>query len=190
MRIYLDPGHGGGAPGAIGPAGLQEKDLNLQIAELLFLACGRRGWHAIRSRTKDNWIANSVRAQHANEWAADVFVSIHCNAVEDSRAQGHEVLFWHPSMKGAFLADAIEMALGSQFPARPARGPKPKRKGDRGAPVLSQTSMPAVIVECGFISNSFEEGWLASFPTQAAIAWAICQGVERTCPEPNGGAPL
>jgi N-acetylmuramoyl-L-alanine amidase len=96
------------------------------------------------------------------------------------------VLHWHASTKGAFLADSIEMALATQFPSRPARGPKPRDE----LTVLSQTSMPAVIVECGFITNSYEEGWLASFVEQAAIAWAICQGIERAYPEPNGGASI
>ena len=189
MKVYLDPGHGGANPGAIGPSGIREKVLNLQIAELLEIACKRRGWLTVLSRRQDRWIHNGTRARHANQWGADVFVSVHCNAVEDTRVAGHEVLFWGTSHKGAFLADAISTALGTQFPSRPARCSKPKKEGDRGATVLSQTDMPAVIVECGFISNSYEEGWLASFPSQAAIAWAISQGIERAFPEPNGAAP-
>ncbi len=189
MKVLLDAGHGGTKPGAIGPSGIHEKDLNAQIVKFLEMACQRHGWRTNLSRLHDQTVRNRDRAIHANQWGANVFVSVHCNAAENVMVQGHEVLHWHTSVKGALLANAISEALATQFPARPARPSKPREEGDRGATVLSRTSMPAVIVECGFISNSFEEGWLASFPAQAAIAWAISQGVERTFPEPDGDIP-
>ena len=100
MKVYIDPGHGGTAnPGAVGPSGRREKTLNLQIAELLELACKRSGWFTIFSRRRDTWVHNGARARHANQWGADLYVSVHCNGIDNPAVQGHEVLHWHSSVR-------------------------------------------------------------------------------------------
>lgn len=80
-RIVIDPGHGGKDPGAIGPSGLYEKDVNLQVSKLLkkFLE-DRLGVEVIMTREDDSFVPLAERARIANESSADLFISIHCNA--------------------------------------------------------------------------------------------------------------
>ena len=88
-RVALDAGHGGSDPGAIGPSGLREKDVTLDIAHLAAPVLSRElGILTLLTRDDDCVVALDERAARANAFHADLFVSIHCNASENSRAHG------------------------------------------------------------------------------------------------------
>jgi N-acetylmuramoyl-L-alanine amidase len=88
-RVALDAGHGGSDPGAIGPSGLREKDVTLDIAHLAAPVLSRElGILTLLTRDDDRVVALDERAARANAFHADLFVSIHCNASENSRAHG------------------------------------------------------------------------------------------------------
>ena len=85
-KIMLDPGHGGGDPGAIGPSGLQEKDVNLMISNRLGPRLVSLGFAVSYTRTIDQRIVEDVpkdltaRAARANAEGVDYYISIHCNS--------------------------------------------------------------------------------------------------------------
>ncbi|HET9929113.1 MAG TPA: N-acetylmuramoyl-L-alanine amidase, partial [Polyangiaceae bacterium] len=88
-RVVLDPGHGGHDPGAIGPSGLREKDVALDIAHRAAPLIARElGISTLLTRDADEFVALDERTARANAFHADLFVSIHCNASEDIAARG------------------------------------------------------------------------------------------------------
>ena len=74
MKIYIDPGHGGNDPGAIGPTGLKEKDVNLNIAVNVGKILSRHGINAILTRQGDNRVELVDRVKMANDNNADCFI--------------------------------------------------------------------------------------------------------------------
>jgi N-acetylmuramoyl-L-alanine amidase len=88
-RVVLDPGHGGHDPGAVGPTGLREKDVTLDIAHRVGPVLARElGITTLLTRDDDAYIALEERTARANAFGADLFVSIHCNASESANAHG------------------------------------------------------------------------------------------------------
>jgi N-acetylmuramoyl-L-alanine amidase len=91
--IVIDPGHGGGDPGALGK-GLREKDVCLDVARRLAAALNKTpGYRAVLTRQDDRRVALAERMRFAEREGADLFVSIHVNAARSSRATGAEVFF-------------------------------------------------------------------------------------------------
>ncbi|MFL5264741.1 MAG: N-acetylmuramoyl-L-alanine amidase, partial [Anaeromyxobacteraceae bacterium] len=92
----IDPGHGGEKEGAIGPTGLREKELTLQIARRVAARLRKAGAKAVLTRSGDLAVALAQRAGLANAIRADLFVSIHLNAMPGpnrARARGVETYF-------------------------------------------------------------------------------------------------
>jgi N-acetylmuramoyl-L-alanine amidase len=88
-RVVLDPGHGGHDPGAIGPTGLREKDVALDIAHRAAPLIARElGVSTLLTRDADVFVPLEERTARANAFGADLFVSIHCNATERSGGSG------------------------------------------------------------------------------------------------------
>lgn len=88
-RVVLDPGHGGEDPGAVGPNGLREKDVTLDIAHRAAPLLAREaGVSTLLTRDVDAYVPLDVRAAKANAFHADLFISIHFNSSEDSGARG------------------------------------------------------------------------------------------------------
>ena len=93
-RIILDPGHGGRDPGAIGPTGLQEKEVTLSIARKLSqLIREKMGLEVYLTRKDDRYVSLDQRAEIANQLNGDIFLSIHANAGFDKQAKGVETFF-------------------------------------------------------------------------------------------------
>ncbi len=108
-RVVLDPGHGGHDPGAVGPAGLREKDVTLDVAHRAAPILARElGVSTLLTRDSDDFVALDERAARANAFQADLFVSIHCNASEDPSARGFMT----------FVLDDARDTLASSIAAR------------------------------------------------------------------------
>ena len=88
-KVFLDAGHGGKDPGALGN-GLKEKDINLSVTLKVGNILKNHGVNVGYSRTTDVFLELADRASKANNFGADVFVSIHCNAFDDPSAKGVE----------------------------------------------------------------------------------------------------
>ncbi len=88
-RIAIDPGHGGNDSGAVGPTGLKEKDVTLDIAHRVAPVLAHElGVETLLTRDSDAYVPLDLRAARANTFHADLFVSIHCNASENGAARG------------------------------------------------------------------------------------------------------
>lgn len=107
--VFIDPGHGGNDPGAIGYKGLKEKDVCLSIAKLMADQVNATpGFKAFLTRNGDYFVSLGGRARMAREYGADLFVSIHANDARNKSATGTEVFFL--SLSGATDEAARELA--------------------------------------------------------------------------------
>jgi len=86
----LDPGHGGRDTGAVGPDGLKEKDVTLDVARRAATILGAQGIQVVLTRDDDHFVSLEERTARANAFSADLFVSIHCNASEIKTRRGVE----------------------------------------------------------------------------------------------------
>ncbi len=88
-RVVLDPGHGGSDPGAVGPTGLRESEVTLDVARRVAERLATRyGMQVVLTRDRDVYLPLEVRAAQANQSGADLFVSVHCNAARNTEARG------------------------------------------------------------------------------------------------------
>lgn len=170
MLIVIDSGHGGSDPGAIGPTGLKEKDVNLILSKKLGELLIKNNIDVMYTRTNDVFIGLTQRTQLANNTNADYYISIHCNAAS-TNAKGTETFAYPSSAKGEQLAKAIQQSLVSMTGSI-----------DRGVKfanftVLRETNMPAVLVEVAFISNPEEETLLRDDAFLNKIVIGIANGI-------------
>lgn len=168
MKVFLDPGHGGNNPGAIGPNGLREADVNLDVALRVGRILQAEGISVRYSRTGDSSVSLSERANLANSWDADYFVSIHCNSNVNPIYTGTETFFYREGSVAQDFARVVNNALVEQI------GTKDLGIFAENFAVLRLTDMPAILVELAFISNPQEAEQLAtpSFREQCAIGVA------------------
>lgn len=173
--VAIDPGHGGSDPGAVGPSGLQEKDVTLPVALRLRDALVTAGCDTVLTRDGDRDVSCAgspagvelqARVDVANSAGADVFVALHCNGAA-AEAHGTEVWYYH---EGQTLAEELCARLGAL--GLTVRGAK-----QGGFYVLKYTVMPAVLIEMAFITNPQEEARLGDPAFQGRLAAAICQGL-------------
>ncbi|PRR77101.1 N-acetylmuramoyl-L-alanine amidase LytC precursor [Clostridium liquoris] len=178
IKVCLDPGHGGYDPGAIGPTGVQEKNVTLAIALKTGEILKKNGIDVVYTRTSDKVSWPSVEIQDlqkrcdiANSENVDYFVSIHNNSFESSSANGQETYYASGSATGKKLAESIQREI--------TKATNLYNRGIKTADfyVLLHTNAPAVLVEDGFISNPNEEKLLNSDSFQNTLAQAIATGI-------------
>lgn len=184
-RVCIDPGHGGRNidPGAVNRhTGLQEADVVLNVSRLVgkyLLAVGyevkltRTDWE--QAETDDL----SYRTALANDWGADIFISLHCNSAANQNAAGYEVWTSPGNTLGDKLATCIFNQIAAEFPDRAGRTDYTDGDPDKEARfyVLVYTDAPACLVEMAFISNDEEAALLADAVWQDRYARAIARGV-------------
>lgn len=164
MKIYLDAGHGSADSGAVGLGGRLEKTDNLSLAVKLAELFKLRGHSVKLSRSQDTYPSLKQRADEANAFCADLFISLHRNSAQPS-ANGVEVLYCpNASAKSKSLASSISKAISDECGFR-NRGAK-----CQGAYVLSHTKMPAVTIESGFITNAEDNAKYDKYNDELASA--------------------
>lgn len=154
VKLFIDPGHGGSDSGAVGN-GLREKDLTLTLAKKVRdLLTNYENVQVRLSRDTDIFISLNGRADMANNWGADYFMSIHINA---SGGTGFET-YIHTGASSASVRyqDIIHPAIVSSIDIRD-RGQKSANYA-----VLRETTMPAILTENGFIDNASDASKLKS----------------------------
>jgi len=177
-RIILDPGHGGTAAGAVNlRVNLKEKDVVLTIGLCLGRYLKARNQNIQLTRTKDIAVSLKDRCKVANDWPADYFVSLHCNAREMRGKYGIEIetYHYHTSRKGERLAHAVQYSLLKDVGREIVVWDRGIKQGKYY--VLRNTNMPAILVEMGFISDYEEAKWLALLPHQAVLTQAVGNGI-------------
>lgn len=168
--VVIDPGHGGRDPGAIGIGGLREKDVVLPISLEISQILQRQGVRVLMTRSDDRYISLAGRTQMANQARADIFVSVHANAISMSRPDVNGVETYYFS-SGARLARSIHQSILQSIPMR-NRGIKTARFY-----VLRTASMPAVLVEVGFVTGRDDAPRLANPTFRSQMAQAIARGI-------------
>lgn len=170
--VCIDPGHGGKDPGATG-GGVREKDIALDVSKKIRAYLQAAKCSVILTRENDTFISLGNRAAEANMWGADLFVSVHCNSVKDNaRATGMEL--YHYTRASDASKRAARVIYEKLLPVCGLRGRGVKSKD---LAVLRETSMPAVLVELGFISNPSDRAKLTNFAWQDDAAEAIADGI-------------
>lgn len=179
LRVCIDAGHGGGDPGAIGPKGTKEKDINLIVAHLLKGELDKRGHKTMMTRHKDVYVTIGNRAAFANSNRADCFVSVHCNSASVSTANGWEIFTSIGQTRADSLATSIHQAWVAIMPKTRVRADWSDGDVDKEANfgVLRLTRMPAVLVELAFINNPVEEVFLLDPANQRLMAKGMAEGV-------------
>lgn len=169
-KIYIDPGHGGSDPGAVG-FGVREAAVNLIVAKLLQDELARQG-HAVKmSRTEDTLKTLAVRCREANTWGADIVISIHCNAWETEAAHGTGVYIYKKGGNAEKLAKKVQPLLVS------ALGTRDRSITEGNLAMVRDTKAPAILCELAFITNKADNAKLVSAAYQKKAAVAICKGV-------------
>jgi N-acetylmuramoyl-L-alanine amidase len=170
--IFLDPGHGGADPGAIGLNGLLEKEVNLALALRLRDFLIEAGAEVVLSRESDVFVPLYERAHAANSREAAAFVSLHANASPKTWEFGTET-YYHPDRPGSRdLADEVQRTLVETL-QRHDRGKRPTKE----FVVTRETTMPAILVELAFLSNPAEEQLLGDPLFREQAAGAITSGI-------------
>jgi N-acetylmuramoyl-L-alanine amidase len=170
MVVVIDPGHGGRDPGAIGIGGLQEKDVILPISLQVARQLEQQGIQVILTRRGDYFIDLQPRVDIAKQANADLFVSIHANAINMRRpdVNGIETYYFG---SGEELARAIHSSiLGSVNTAD-------RRVRRARFYVLRNNPMPAVLVEVGFVTGAEDAPKRADPRYQSQMADAIARGI-------------
>jgi len=184
-KVFIDPGHGGSDNGAAWGEKydyLEEDDLNLSISFLLRYELLLNGLDVRLSREKDEPVTLGRRVVLANYWGADVFVSIHADAFHQITAKGISThIYTHASQESLVLATWIQTELTKKFMDHTNR-----RTKKSNFYVLRHTAMPAVLVECEFISNPETRRFLKEPEHQIALAKAIGTGIRKNFEKARG----
>lgn len=172
-RVVIDPGHGG-KDGGSKWYGVTEKNLTLDLAKRMKTALEAKGIEVTLTRSTDVYVELLDRAEIANKHhPGAVFVSLHFNAHRNRSIKGIETFYYPGSSDARVLGTYIQSELSRRV-ATTDRGVKPG-----GLKVLRKTKCPAVLVECGFLSNRWECQRCASSWFRQILAEEIAQGIAR-----------
>lgn len=187
LTIVLDAGHGAPDGGAVGAAGTEEKDINLDIVLKLREILTGRGARVILTREGDSGIYDSSadtirkkkisdmhsRREIINGSGADLVISIHINSFTGSAARGLHVFYdkAHPE------AEATAKAIQDSIAALTGAEPHAVKPAADNLYLMQDPAAPVVLVECGFLSNPAEEQLLLTDEYRAKIAFAIANAI-------------
>jgi N-acetylmuramoyl-L-alanine amidase len=170
--IVIDPGHGGNDTGAIGIDGLREIDVVLPISTQVRDILEQNGVQVVMTREYDREVELEPRTQLANRVNADLFISIHANAIDMTRPDVNGIeTYYFQSRSGQLLAQYIHNSV-LQMTGAPNRGVREARFY-----VLRHTQMPAVLVEVGFVTGAEDAQKLADPAYRSVMAEAIARGI-------------
>ena len=150
--VVIDAGHGGYDRGGIPGQRVSEKEMTLDVSQRLKKALAASGYRVVMTRDSDVFVPLGTRVAIANSYANAIFVSVHFNSAKRSGAGGIETYFYN--RESLPLASAIHYFVAGGAPS------SNRNVRRRGYYVLRKTNVPAVLVECGFLTN----------PTEAALA--------------------
>ena len=175
MRIGIDPGHGGRDPGAIGPTRLYEKDVTLGISLELGRLLKAAGLEPVFTRTDDRTVELVTRSALLNNQKCGLAISVHINSATRQEANYFAVFVQRLGGEAEKLAhkviDKVTAATGWSW------GADDDGIREKDLHMTRETKMPAILVECGFISNPEHEKQLRQPEFQAKLARAIADGV-------------
>ncbi|MDE7405049.1 MAG: N-acetylmuramoyl-L-alanine amidase [Lachnospiraceae bacterium] len=183
--VVIDAGHGGADPGKVGINDQLEKDINLQIAQMLKQFLQAEGITVVMTREGDGGLydenASNKKVQDMKRRLAIIeeadpviVVSIHQNSYHEEYVKGAQVFYYGTSQNSKQLAEIMQEQLRSLDPDN-----KRGAKGNDSYFLLKKTSKPIAIVECGFLSNREEAAELSTPLYQEKMAWNIHMGIMK-----------
>ncbi|MDD3920232.1 MAG: N-acetylmuramoyl-L-alanine amidase [Eubacteriales bacterium] len=185
-HIVIDPGHGGFDGGAVSTSGTTEAPLNLAVAKLTAKALREGGFTVSLTRETEEALGKNkredmqARREALNAEGVSAVVSIHMNKFGDPAISGPMVYYMEGSAEGERLGTCVVEALCSVIGHRE----RPANPGDYF--VIRESAAPAVIVECGFLSNTQEAEKLLDPAYQALLAKGISAGIAAYFSLPAG----
>lgn len=185
--IIIDAGHGGEDPGAVGVSGVYEKDLNLEIAMWLKEELEASGFTVIMSRTDDKMLYSEDenikgmrklsdlknRCKLTEEYPNAILVSIHMNSFGEAKYSGLQVYYTDGNDESRNLAGAIQGVVKAELQPENGR----VIKSGKNMYLLEKSKCTAVLVECGFLTNSEECEKLSQKEYQKQLSFSIACGI-------------
>lgn len=190
--VIIDAGHGGEDGGAVGKGGVVEKDINLPIAMKTAESLKKSGYDVILTRDGDYAVyseeAKTLREKKVSdihnrfaiiEDSGDcIFVSIHMNHFDSAYVCGAQTFYSGNNPESKKLADSVQSAIKTLVQPENERVTK---KATSSIYLLYYAQVPAIMVECGFISNENEAAKLQTTEYQNQMAAAIAEGINHYC---------
>ncbi len=184
--IVIDPGHGGNDPGKVGINSALEKDVNLAIALKLKKYLEQEDMEVVMTRQEDKGLyeeTDSNKKVHdmKNRLAImegakpALVVSVHQNSYPEESVSGVQVFYYRDSAEGKKAALLMQEQMIATLQPTKERA----AKENSTYYILKKTTVPTIIVECGFLSNREEADRLTSEDYQERVAWAIHLGIMR-----------
>lgn len=185
--IIIDAGHGGEDPGAVGVGGILEKDINLQMALEIGKAFEEKGYIVVYTRTDDRLLYTEEqnikgirkisdlknRCKVAERYPGSIFISIHMNSFGSSKYSGLQVYYSEENEESRGLADSIQNKVVSDIQKDNNRTIKP----GKDMYILEHIGNPAVLIECGFLTNKAECEKLSEKEYQKELSFSIVCGI-------------
>ena len=167
--VVIDAGHGGYDRGGIPGQRVSEKEVALDVAQRLKKTLAASGYRVVMTRDSDVFVPLGTRVAIANSYANAIFVSIHFNSAKRSGAGGIETYFYN--RESLPLASAIHYFVAGGAPS------SNRNVRRRGYFVLRKATVPAVLVECGFLTNPTEAALAQTASYRQKLAEEIAAGV-------------
>ena len=186
--VVLDAGHGAPDYGTESATGVTEQEINLDVTLKLQALLEQSGTKVILTRSDDNGIyevdKDSIRSKKVSDMKnrvyignnsdADIYVSIHMNYYADSQYSGWQTFYQSNSEKSKRLATIIQQALNENIKAN-----RRQSMAIKGAYIMDKVTIPAIIVECGFLSNAHDVQKLVTDDYQSKLAWGVYIGIQK-----------
>lgn len=184
LTVVVDAGHGGSDPGKVGVHNEEEKKINLAIAEKLKRNLEHQGIRVVMTRKDDDGLYTAGapnkkredmnrRIEIINGSGAALAVSIHQNSFTDSKYKGAQVFYYEASEDAKAMAELLQKSLIQNADGTNTR----QAKANDSYYLLKKSEIPAVIIECGFLSNGEEALKLSEDSYQEKLAWAVHLGI-------------
>ena len=185
--VIIDAGHGGEDCGAIGVSGVYEKDLNLAIAFEIGEALNEQGYTVVYTRTEDKLLYTEEenvkgirkisdlknRCKIAAEYSESLFISVHMNSYAEEKYSGLHVYYSPESSESERLAHTIQNRVHDDLQPQNNRVPK----AGKNIYLLENMKNTAVLVECGFLTNTAECEKLSEKEYQKQLSFSIVCGI-------------
>lgn len=181
MKIGIDPGHGGFDPGAVGKYGLKEKDVTLAISLELDRLLRQAGLEPVLTRQADEAPGLVTRSALINNMKCDLAISVHINSADRREADYISTFIQGGGGRAEQLAKKVQAEL-VQVTGWEDGGVRVKNLH-----MTRETRMPAILCECGFISNPGQEKQLRQPEMQKKLARAIADGILDYLGKEKGG---
>ena len=169
--VVIDAGHGGHDRGGIPGQRIAEKEMTLDVAQRLKKVLAGDGYRVVMTRENDVFVPLGTRTAIANSYRNAIFVSVHFNSAKRVGADGIETYFY--DRDSLPLASAVHHFVAGGAPS-PNRGVR-----RRGYFVLRRARVPAVLVECGFLTNPNEAAYISNSSYRQKLAEEIAAGIRE-----------